>query len=147
MMLDSGADSVCVCQWFVHQSENNWFITINERRDHIRSVGVELSGNPMVTPLTVVAELWPLVRAQGIEFDCDALPPLYVQSEIRVLASERHFWLQAGAWIWQEGRVVAYRSHPAIVSRASSIPDACAGELAERCFNFASTFELELGGP
>lgn len=144
MLMSRHGDTTTALDWFVHRSEGGWFLTINEGRDRIRSVAVDMSADPVTHPAAAVAELWPIVRAQEVGFDSDATAPAYIQSEIRVMSVERRFWCQASAWIWQYARVVVYCSHPAIRTRAMSVPDAPAGELAQACFDFAFAFETEL---
>ncbi|WP_250481720.1 hypothetical protein [Caballeronia sp. NCTM5] len=138
-------DTTTLLDWFVHREEGKWFLTINEARDRIRSATLDVTADPIEHPAATVAKLWPLVSAQAFEFDCGGPVPLYLQAEIRVMSPAREFWHQASAWIWQDARVLAYRSHPSVISRAMCVADASVGELSQTCFDFAFVLEKNSG--
>ena len=143
MIMSAPGRQATVLDWFVHQDDEGWFLFINDIGDRIRSVAVEVSVDPMASPVAAVAELWPAARALDVGFDLGGTSPAHIQSEIRVKAPDRRFWYQASTWIWQDSRVVAYRSHPTIDSRAMSVPDAPPEALAQTCFDFAAALETQ----
>ena len=143
MIMSGRGNLTTVLDWFVHRDEEGWFLTISDIGDRIRSVAVEVSADPRISPVAAVAELWHVARTLDIGFDLGGTGPAHIQSEIRVKAANRLFWYQASTWIWQDSRVVAYRSHPTICSRATSVPDAPPEEIAESCFDFAATLEMQ----
>jgi hypothetical protein len=142
MMMSRRGTLATVLDWYVHCDEKGaWYLTVSDVGDRIFSVRIDSPANIATEPATAVARLWPIVRAEEARFEFGDMVPTHLQAEVRVQCDEHRFWLQASTWIWQDGRVVAYRSHPTVVRKAMPLSDGPPTEIAQSCFEFAATLE------
>ncbi|MDR5770115.1 hypothetical protein [Caballeronia sp. LZ028] len=143
MVISQDSDDLEVFDWFVHRVKMRWFVTFSERADRIRSISIDLSTNPMDSPAIAVAQLWNSVWTEQAYPTNRCSKPSFFQSEIRVMSPQKRYWVQASTWIWQDERVIAYRSHPDIQHKASPVRLGPIDSMTQQCFDVAAELESE----
>lgn len=138
MMMSRRGTLATVLDWFLHSDENGqWHVTVSDVGDRIFSLLVDVSPEERANPATMVARLWPKVLTEGATFDFGSQVPTHIQAEIR-LHMGPGYWPQAYGWLWQNGKVTVYRSHPVISSRSKHIDIASPDLIAKKCFEYAA---------
>jgi hypothetical protein len=143
MMLSRRGALATVLDWFAHSDETGqWSVTVSDVGDRIFSFSVDVPGEERAKPATMVARLWPELLTEGVTFDFGSQVPTHLQAEVR-LHTGPGYWPQAYGWLWQDGRVVVYRSHPVIRSSTRRIDNASPELLAKQCFAYAAELEVD----
>ncbi|ANB76338.1 hypothetical protein AYM40_29275 [Paraburkholderia phytofirmans OLGA172] len=129
--------------WFVHyDGTDQWYVTVSNAGDRIFSFRVDVPAEDRANPAIIAARLWPALLAENVWLDVRDEVPTLLQAEVRSYSGSG-YWPQAYGWLWHNGKVVAYRSHPAIRSCSREIPSASPERLAQQCFAYAAELQTD----
>lgn len=132
-----------VLDWFAHcDKAGQWFVTVSAIGDRIFSLPVDVKAEEITRPAIVVARLWPQLLTEGVNFDFGGEQPTHLQAEIRRFTGPG-YWPQSSGWLWQDGRVVVYRSYPVIYTDSKQLNIASQELLAGECFAYAAELEAD----
>jgi hypothetical protein len=143
MMLSKRGALATVLDWFVHgDGGGQSYVTVSDVGERIFSFPVDVPAKERPKPSTVVARLWPQLLAEGVTFDFGSQVPTHLQAEVR-LHTGPGYWPQAYGWLWQDGKVVVYRSHPVVRTDSKHFDITSPELLAGQCFAYAAQFEAD----
>jgi hypothetical protein len=143
MMLSRRGALATVLDWFVHCDESGQsYVTVSDVGDRIFSFPVDVPAEERAKTATIVTRLWPRLLTEGVTFDFGTQVPTHLQAEVRLHTGSGN-WSQAYGWLWQDERVVVYRSHPVIRSGSKHIHIASPVLLAKQCFAYAAELEAD----
>jgi glyoxylase-like metal-dependent hydrolase (beta-lactamase superfamily II) len=141
MMMSRRGSLATVLDWFAHSHKRGeWSVTVNDVGDRIFSLPVDVNAEDITKPAIVVARLWPQLLEEGVTFDFGGQLPTHLQAEVRQYTGPGH-WPQSSGWLWQDGTVVVYRSHPVIRTDSKRFDIASPELLAGECFAYAAELE------